>query len=148
MNQLYREPTEQEFLGYCVKILQFDLDALEKIKPGSKYLDKMAVCEYINTKRPTSVIIADTYWFTYDVGVGWNHAKPLLYEISLFKLNDSGKGTMKDVVDAMIALAKKHGAVGIVTATMLAKSNRALSRIYERYGFKTVSHEMFLEVTP
>ena len=76
----------------------------------------------------------------------WSEGDKVLYEQILLKV-DPAASNVRSVIRALIQMARVTGAAGVAVGTALNPSDRKLARIYERFGFKTAAHSLYLEMT-
>ncbi len=79
----------------------------------------------------------DTAW--------WSPDKKLLHEMMLLKV-DPCAWNLRSVLRAFVELGKRVGAAGLTSGTSLHMNDRRLARVYERFGFGTAAHSLYLEL--
>ncbi len=79
----------------------------------------------------------DTAW--------WSPDKKLLHEMMLLKVEPSA-WNLRSVLRAFVELGSRVGAAGLTSGTSLHMNDRKLARVYERFGFRTVAHSLYLEL--
>jgi hypothetical protein len=75
----------------------------------------------------------------------WSSGPKMLYEQMLLKV-DPAASNIRPVIRALIHCGRVTGAAGIAAGTSLNLSDRKLARIYERFGFQTTAHSLYLEL--
>jgi hypothetical protein len=76
----------------------------------------------------------------------WSEGDKVLYEQILLKV-DPAASNIRPVIRTLIQCARVVGAAGVAVGTALNPSDRKLARIYERFGFRTAAHSLYLEIT-
>ncbi|AJY42496.1 hypothetical protein BW21_2436 [Burkholderia humptydooensis] len=82
-------------------------------------------------------MVLDTPW--------WSSGKKLLHEQMILKI-DPNAWNFRSVLRALVHLGKATGAAGITSGTSLSANDRKLARVYERFGFGTAAHSLYLEL--
>jgi hypothetical protein len=75
----------------------------------------------------------------------WSAGDKVLYEQLLLKV-DPAASNIRPVIKALIHCATITGAAGVAAGTSLNPSDRKLARVYERFGFSTAAHSLYLEI--
>lgn len=75
----------------------------------------------------------------------WSDGDKVLYEQILLKV-DPFASNMRSVIRTLVQCARVVGASGVAVGTALNPSDRKLARVYERFGFKTAAHSLYLEI--
>jgi hypothetical protein len=76
----------------------------------------------------------------------WSSGAQILYEQFLLKV-DPAASNIRPVIKALVHLGKVTGAAGVAVGTALNPSDRKLARVYERFGFQTTAHSLYLETS-
>ncbi|KVD54737.1 hypothetical protein [Burkholderia ubonensis] len=82
-------------------------------------------------------MVLDTPW--------WSPNKKLLHEQMVLKI-DPRAWNFRSVLRALVELGKSVGATGVTSGTALHTNDRRLARVYERFGFRTAAHSLYLEL--
>ncbi|HEF4776452.1 hypothetical protein KTE28_18410 [Burkholderia multivorans] len=75
----------------------------------------------------------------------WSPDKKLLHEQMVLKV-DPAAWNFRSVIRVMVDLARLLKAAGVTSGTALAANDRKLARVYERFGFRTAAHSLYLEL--
>lgn len=91
-----------------------------------------AVDQIISGNVP-SVILDEAYLLVYNIGSPWYTQELILVEEMVLRI---GKGSHFSVVtDYLADLAEEHGCRVQLVGGALARSSRAITRLYQRQGF-------------
>lgn len=89
--------------------------------------------------------IVDGYLVVYEISTLWWSDDPIISEQLVFALEPNGD--FSSVIRFFEAKAREVGARWIQAGTALAKSDRALASIYQRYGFEQHAIGLSKEIT-
>jgi hypothetical protein len=84
-------------------------------------------------------VIVDGYLVVYDMGAPWYSFTPLLFEQMVLRL-DPQPGNYSVVHKALEQLAARHKCGGVIAGNAVGR--KALTRAYERAGFKTIATQL------
>ncbi|NUX98776.1 hypothetical protein [Paraburkholderia youngii] len=73
----------------------------------------------------------------------WTRSVKVLHEQMLLKV-DPNAWNLRSVIREMVNLGRITGAAGIASGTALSTNDRRLARVYERFGFQTTDHSLYL----
>lgn len=110
--------------------------------PWTEHVDVFYAFAQVLQGRLNAVVVEDTYVLVYNLGSPWYSPATFLEECLVLRVYD-GDADFSAVTQALEGLAKHHGAKAIASATALAKSDRALSRMYQRAGFIPIGTRLY-----
>ena len=109
-------------------------------KEWTKLIDPYMVRQVLINKHPDihSIIVEETYLVSFALAKLWFTEEYFIEEKLVIRAYKDGKADFNSVIDALEHTARMTGAKGIITGTLMAPNNRAMSRLYQKRGFKIV----------
>lgn len=144
---MYRPVVQED--RFAIFLVASSLDWKSDIKKWTDIVDvdkcMSAMCNHFTEDGIHSVIVKDSYVIVYSVDVPWFSHKPTLNIHLTLRIADNG-ATFNDVLATYEALAKEYACNHICVGTALAKSDRALEKLYSDGGYQRIGIELHKEV--
>lgn len=104
-------------------------------KPSSKLIGKIADLDVaMENIRDFPSAIVGGYFVLYDTGTPWYSDKPILSELLIVRVQPGG--VLRDVARYLEQQAKLWDVSAVCIGTSFARSDKALARLWQSFGYK------------
>lgn len=106
-------------------------------------VDPVAAIAFLD-KTETITRMVDGYLVICVVNTPWYSSENIVHELLVVRVEEGG--TLKSVAQFLRAVAQQHGATKIAVGTAFARSDRALTRMYQAEGFTPEAVTLTMEI--